>query len=103
MAYIEESALKELPSLKWLSFQDNWELVIDNMIFQHLSNLPTLMLDHATKMKLDVIINATSFEGTPIENLYISGLNTSHFPVDISYNNIHHRLDSRALLNKSIG
>ena len=100
MTYIEEAALKELPSLQILSFQDNTELVIDVMMFQNLSNLHTLQLDHVTKMELYVVVNATSFEGTPIENLFISGLNISHFPVslydknltrlDISYNNIHH-------------
>ena len=100
MTHLEESALKDLPKLQILSFQDNIELVIDNMIFQNLSNLHFLLLDHVTKMKLDVIVNPTSFEGTPIENLYISGLNISHFPIslydknitrlDISYNNIYH-------------
>ena len=98
--YIEEAALKELQRLQILSFQDNCNLVIDKMIFQNLPNLHTLMLDNVIEIKLDVILNATSFEGTPIENLFISGLNTPHFPVsihnkkisrlDISYNNIHH-------------
>ena len=100
MTYLEESALRKLPKLQFLSLQENKELVTDNMIFKNLSNLHTLQLDNVTKTKSDVVLNVASFEGTPIENLYISGVNISHFPVslydknitrlDISHNSIYH-------------